>query len=523
MNDTIESLLAEGRTFPPSESLQEATRWSSTPRSTTRPNVDFEGFWARQAADLLDWYEDWDTILEWDLPFAKWFVGGKLNASYNCLDRHVESGHGDQVAYHWEGEPGDTRTITYAQLLDDVCRLANALKALGVAQGRPRQHLPRDGAGAADGAARVRPHRRARTPSCSAASPPTRCATGSRTPRPRCSSPATAPWRRGSVVPLKETADTAVAECPSIEKVLVLRRTDARRPHDRRPRRLVARPRAAAVAPSARPSAWTPRTSSTCSTRAAPPRSPRGSCTPPAAISRRWRGPTSTSSTCIPTPTSTGARPTSVGSPGTRTSSTARSRTGRRACIYEGTPDFPDKDRLWQIVEKYKVTILYTAPTAIRTFMKWGPEFPEAHDLSSLRLLGTRRRAHQPRSVGLVLAPHRWRTVPGRRHLVADRDRRHHDQPAPRRHHAQARERDVPAARHRRRHRRRRRRVRGDPRRRLPRAHPSVAVDAARASGATPSGTRRPTGRASATGTSPATAPSATTRATSGCSAASTT
>ena len=97
--------------------------------------ADCQGFWARQAADLLTWFEDWNTVLEWDLPFAKWFVGGKLNVSYNCLDRHVAAGRGDKVAYHWEGEPGDTRTLTYADLLDEVQRFANVLKGLGVAKG----------------------------------------------------------------------------------------------------------------------------------------------------------------------------------------------------------------------------------------------------------------------------------------------------------------------------------------------------------------------------------------------------
>ena len=124
--------------------------------------------------------------------------------------------------------------------------------------------------------------------------------------------------------------------------------------------------------------------------------------------------------------------------------------------MYEGTPDFPDKDRFWSIVEKYKVTTLYTAPTAIRTFMKWGTKYSDAHDLSSLRLLGIGRRADQPRGVGLVLEEHRRRPLPGGRHVVADRDRRHHDQPAARRDRGEARQRDVPAARHRRRHRERR-------------------------------------------------------------------
>ena len=97
--------------------------------------ADDEGFWARQASDLIDWSKPWDTILEWELPYAKWFVGGELNVSYNCLDRHVEAGRGDKVAFHWEGEPGDSRTITYAELLAEVQRFANVLKSLGVAKG----------------------------------------------------------------------------------------------------------------------------------------------------------------------------------------------------------------------------------------------------------------------------------------------------------------------------------------------------------------------------------------------------
>ena len=133
-SDTIESLLDEGRTFPPPAAFTADALVADTD-VYDEADADFEAFWARQAGELLDWFEPWDTVLEWDLPFAKWFVGGKLNAAYNCLDRHVAAGHGDQVAYHWEGEPGDTRTITYAELLDDVSPLANALKALGVEKG----------------------------------------------------------------------------------------------------------------------------------------------------------------------------------------------------------------------------------------------------------------------------------------------------------------------------------------------------------------------------------------------------
>ena len=123
-------------------------------------NEDYEAFWARQAADLLTWSTDWNTICEWELPYAKWFLGGQLNVSYNCLDRHVEAGRGDKVAFYWEGEPGDARVLTYADLLDEVQRFANALKGLGVQQRRPRQHLPADGARGSDRHAGLRSHRR---------------------------------------------------------------------------------------------------------------------------------------------------------------------------------------------------------------------------------------------------------------------------------------------------------------------------------------------------------------------------
>ena len=160
-SDTIESLLGGGPHVPAARRLHRAGPHRRPPTSTTRPTPTPRRSGREQAGELLDWFEPWHTVLEWDLPFAKWFVGGKLNASYNCLDRHVDAGHGDQVAYHWEGEPGDTRTITYARAPRTTSRqLANALKALGVREGRPGQHLPGHGARAADGAARVRAHRR---------------------------------------------------------------------------------------------------------------------------------------------------------------------------------------------------------------------------------------------------------------------------------------------------------------------------------------------------------------------------
>jgi acetyl-CoA synthetase len=140
--ETIDALMAENRTFPPPEDIKRGALVTGT-ELYDEAAADDEGFWARQAADLLEWTRDWDTICEWELPYAKWFVGGTLNVAANCLDRHVAAGLGDRVAIHWEGEPGDTRTITYAELHGEVQRFANALKGLGVQKGdRVNIYLP---------------------------------------------------------------------------------------------------------------------------------------------------------------------------------------------------------------------------------------------------------------------------------------------------------------------------------------------------------------------------------------------
>ncbi len=140
--DTIDALMAENRRFPPSEEFKANALVTGTFLYDEAAEDD-AGFWARQSEALLDWAEPWHTIVDWQLPNAKWFVGGRLNVSYNCLDRHVLAGQGDKVAIHWEGEPGDTRTITYADLLDEVCRFANVLKSLGVERGdRVNIYLP---------------------------------------------------------------------------------------------------------------------------------------------------------------------------------------------------------------------------------------------------------------------------------------------------------------------------------------------------------------------------------------------
>ena len=158
-HEEIEALLAENRHFPPPAEFAAQARVNS-PEIYAEAAADLEGFWAKEAGKL-DWFEPWDTVLDWQAPYAKWFDGGKINVSYNCLDRHVIAGKGDRVAYYWEGEPGDYRVITYQELLDDVSRCANALKALGIRPRRSGRHLHADDPRARRRNARLHPNRRA--------------------------------------------------------------------------------------------------------------------------------------------------------------------------------------------------------------------------------------------------------------------------------------------------------------------------------------------------------------------------
>jgi acetyl-CoA synthetase len=395
-HDTIESLLAEGRTFAPPAPFTEHALVADG-AVYEEAEADVEAFWARQAEALLDWFEPWYTVLEWDLPFAKWFVGGRLNASYNCLDRHVAAGRGDRVAYHWEGEGGDTRTITYAELLADVSRLANALRELGVRKGDRVNiylgmvpELPM----ALLACARIGAAHSVVFGGFSADSLRDRIQDA----EARVLVTADGAWRRGSVVPLKEIADAAVADCPAIEKVLVLRRTGQSVPmaegrdlwwHDVVPRQ------DAECAPEPMDSEDLLYLLYTSGTTARPKgimHTTGGYLTQVAwthkhvfdlhpATDVYWCaadvGWVTGHSYIVYGPLANGA--TSV--------------------LYEGAPDFPVKDRLWEIVDRYRVTILYTAPTAIRTFMKWGPEYPAGRNLDSLRLLG---------SVGEPINPEAW-------------------------------------------------------------------------------------------------------------------
>src|SRR5918911_103761 len=218
----IENLLSEGRTFPPPEGFKEGALVKD--RSLyERAEADFEGFWADEARRLR-WSRPWDKVLEWELPFAKWYVGGQLNVADNCLDRHVEAGGGDKVAYYWEGEPGDTRAITYAELLADVQRFANGLRQLGVRKGDRVNiymgmvpELPV----AMLACARIGATHSVVFGGFSADS----LAERMRDTEAKVLITQDEGWRKGGKVPLKENADRAAESTPTLERLVVLRRT----------------------------------------------------------------------------------------------------------------------------------------------------------------------------------------------------------------------------------------------------------------------------------------------------------
>ncbi len=392
----IESFYLEDRTFPPPEGFRE--RALVRDRSMyDEADADWEGFWARQAADLLYWFDPWDRIVEWKPPFARWFTGGRLNVSYNCLDRHVAAGGGDKVAFHWEGEPGDTRTITYAQLLADVERFANVLKGLGVARGdRVAIYMP------------MIPELPVAMLACTRIGAVHSVVFGGfssdalrdRIVDAEAKALVTADggWRKGAAVPLKANADAALDHTPSIENVVVVRRTgadvDMRQGRDHWWHELVdvAEAHCAPEAMEAEDLLYLLYTSGTTAKPKGIMHTTGGYLTQVAFTHRYvfdlhpdedvyWCaadiGWVTGHSYIVYGPLANGA-------------------TG---VMYEGSPDFPGRDRWWSIAERYGVTILYTAPTAIRTFMKWGAQEPAKHDLSSLRVLG---------SVGEPINPEAW-------------------------------------------------------------------------------------------------------------------
>ena len=390
----LDTLGTETRTFAPPPAFT-ATANAADPGIYERAEADFEGFWAEQARTLL-WRKPFTRVLEWEAPYAKWFADGQLNASENCLDRHVSAGKGTKVAFHWEGEPGDTRTITYQDLLDETSRCANALKELGVKKGdRVAIYMP------------MIPELPAAMLACARIGAPFTVVFGGfsaealsgriNDAQAKLLITADGGYRKGSIVPLKKNADEAVALTETIEKVLVVQRTKQQVTwtegrdvwwHDIVDRQ----PKACdAEALDAEHMLYLLYTSGTTAKPKGIVHTTAGYLTGVAATHRMvfdikdedvyWCaadiGWVTGHSYIVFGPLANGA--TSV--------------------MYEGTPDFPDKDRWWSIIEKYRVSVLYCAPTAIRTFMKWGAEYVQKHDLGSLRLLG---------SVGEPINPEAW-------------------------------------------------------------------------------------------------------------------
>ena len=392
----ISDLLWEQRKFPPSAAFQANALVSET-HLYDAAREDYEAFWATQATETLTWNKPWNTICEWKSPYSKWFIGGELNVAYNCLDRHVEAGNGSKVAIHWEGEPGDTRTLTYAWLLDEVQKFSNVLKALGVQKGdRVNIYLPMipEAVVAMLACARIGAAHSVVFGGFSSQALADRINDA----EAKVLITADGGYRRGEVFPLKPQADEAVSSTPTIEHVVVVKRGgNAVTMHEGRDHwyhdlMAVAEPVCVAEPMSSEQLLFLLYTSGTTGKPKGIMHTTGGYLTHVTYTHKYvfdlhpetdvyWCtadvGWITGHSYIVYGPLSNGA--TQV--------------------IYEGVPNYPENDRLWSIVEKYKVSIFYTAPTAIRTFMKWGVEEPQKHDLSSLRVIG---------SVGEPINPEAW-------------------------------------------------------------------------------------------------------------------
>jgi acetyl-CoA synthetase len=388
----IDTLLLEERRYPPPPDFAR--------QANAQPSIyeeDFEAFWEREGRERVSWFEPFTQLYEWNPPHAKWFLGGRLNIAYNCLDRHLEAGNGDRIAYYWEGEPeGERRELTYRELTAEVVRCANALKRLGVKKGTP--------VGIYMG---MVPETPVAMLACARLGAPHTVVFGGfsadslsdRLVDMGCEVLITQDeaWRRGSAVPLKRTADEALAAAPNVRKVLVLRRTGGEVPMT-----------------DGRDHWW--QELATDDSPCPPERMDSedllyllytsGTTAKPKGIAHTTGGylvgvatthhyvfdlkPERDVYWCAADVGWVTGHSYIVYGPLCN---------GATSVLYEGTPDFPDKDRWWEIAARYGVTILYTAPTAIRTHMKWGPEYARRHDLSSLRLLGT---------VGEPINPEAW-------------------------------------------------------------------------------------------------------------------
>jgi len=399
MSNNIESLQKEDRIFSPSPEFSANAHIKSMEEYESlhaKSVADPEAFWADQASSLT-WQKPWDTILDWsDAPFAKWFEGGKINAAENCLDRHVAVGKGDDIAIHWVGEPGDTRDVTFSELLADTCRFANALKARGIKAGdRVLIYMPMvpEAAVAMLACARIGAVHSVVFGGFSATSIKDRLEDSEAT----AIITADGGWRRGSVVPLKANVDEALGSYDAVESVFVLKRCENEVNMD-----------------DGRDVWWhdvTADASEDCPAEGFDAEHPlfilytSGSTGKPKGILHTTGGYLTGTATTFKyifdhQPEDIYWCTADVGwITGHSYIVYGPMANGATQVMYEGAPNQPDWDRFWQIVADYKVTIFYTAPTAIRAFIKAGDHHVEKHDLSSLRLLGT---------VGEPINPEAW-------------------------------------------------------------------------------------------------------------------
>ena len=410
--ETLENLSQENRKFPPSAEFAAAANGKAELYDAA--TADHEGFWADKARSYLTWTKDFDQTLDWsDAPLAKWFVGGELNASYNCVDRHVEAGRGDKVAIHWVGEPGDSRDITYSDLLDEVQRAANALQNLGVRKGDVvAVYLP------------MIPEAVITMLACARIGAPHSVVFGGFSAdalRTRISDAqakvvvtSDGGYRRGTASALKPAVDDAISGETTVEKVLVVKRTGTEVAWDDsrdvwwHEALEAAAPTHPVVGHDSEHPLFILYTSGTTGKPKGIFHTTGGYLTQSAftnAVVHDVHPDTDVFWCTADVGWVTGHSyivygPLSLGA---------------TQVMYEGTPDSPHQGRWWEIVEKYGVTVFYTAPTAIRTFMKWGDEIPGKFDLSSLRLLG---------SVGEPINPEAWmwyrRAIGGDRCPIVD-------------------------------------------------------------------------------------------------------
>ncbi len=407
MSNTIESHLVETRVFKPSDTFVQHASIPSLEqyRDLYQQSIqDPESFWGKQATELLLWRQKWDTVLKWEAPFAQWFIGGKLNLSENCLDRHLNGPRRNKAAIIWEGEPGEVRTLTYQQLHSEVCKFANVLKRNRVQKGdRVIIYLPMtpEAAIAMLACARIGAVHSVVFGGFSSEAIKDRLNDS----QAKLVITADGGYRRGAIVPLKKNVDEALKENPLVEKVIVFRRANDD------------------ISIKEGRDVWWHRemeyVDARCEPEALDSEDPlyilytSGSTGKPKGILHTTGGyllgVTITTkyvfdlheddlywcsadigwvtghSYVVYGPLSTGAT----------------------TFMYEGAPNWPELDRFWKLIEKYAITVFYTAPTAIRAFIRWGDAYPKGHDLSSLRLLGT---------VGEPINPEAWiwyRTVIG--------------------------------------------------------------------------------------------------------------